>query len=82
VRLAERSGAFELQIRDNGGGITDAQICNPRSIGLLGMRERAASIGGTFDIMGRRGKGTVVSVRVPLAQAKGSPHAMRSRRRA
>lgn len=69
VILAERSSRFELRIRDNGGGITEAQARNPRSMGLLGMRERAALIGGLFDITGRRGKGTVVSVRVPLAKA-------------
>ncbi len=66
VTLAERASRFELRIRDNGGGITEAQARDPRSIGLLGMRERAALIGGRFDITGRRGKGTLVSVRVPI----------------
>ena len=69
VTLAERSRSFELRIRDNGGGISDAQVRDPRSIGLVGMRERAALIGGTFEITGHRGKGTMVSVRVPLAVA-------------
>ena len=76
VALAERAGAFELQIRDNGGGITEAEIHDPRAIGLLGMRERAALVGGTFAITGRRGKGTVVTVRVPL---RASPAKSRSR---
>lgn len=66
VVLAERGRTFELRIRDNGGGITDAEIRDPRSIGLLGMRERATLVGGTFEITGHRGKGTVVTVRVPL----------------
>jgi signal transduction histidine kinase len=66
VTLAERARTFELRIRDNGGGITDEEIRDPRSIGLLGMRERATLVGGTFEIAGRRGKGTVVTVRVPL----------------
>jgi PAS domain S-box-containing protein len=69
VTLAERAGSFELRIRDNGGGISETRIRDPRSIGLLGMRERAALIGGKFEITGRRGKGTVVSVRVPLLVA-------------
>jgi signal transduction histidine kinase len=59
VTLAERPHIFELRIRDNGGGITDQQIRDPRSIGLLGM--------------GRRGKGTVVTVRVPLTAAAQTP---------
>jgi PAS domain S-box-containing protein len=66
VTLSERARSFELRIRDNGAGITDAEIRSGRSIGLLGMRERATLMGGTFDISGRRGKGTSITVRVPL----------------
>jgi len=66
VTLAERARSFELRIRDNGGGISDAEVRNPRSIGLLGMRERASLVGATFDIAGRRGKGTSITVTVPL----------------
>ena len=42
-------------------------MSHPGAIGLLGMRERAAIIGGTFAIDGRRAKGTVIMVRVPTA---------------
>lgn len=84
VTLAERRSTFELRIRDNGCGITDAQIRDPRAIGLLGMRERAALIGGTFDIAGRPGRGTVVTMRVPIAtepaEAAGSVSSKRRRR--
>jgi PAS domain S-box-containing protein len=69
VTLTERDGLFEMQIRDNGRGITEAQGADTGAIGLLGMRERAALIGGTFHITGRRGKGTVVSIQVPVARA-------------
>jgi PAS domain S-box-containing protein len=69
VALSQRGDSFELRIRDNGVGITDAQARHPGAIGLLGMRERAALIGGTFAIDGRRGKGTVVTVRLPIAAA-------------
>jgi PAS domain S-box-containing protein len=67
VTLTERDNRFELRIRDNGKGITDAERENPRAFGLLGMRERAALIGGSFKISGPRGKGTTVQVYVPLA---------------
>jgi signal transduction histidine kinase len=66
VTLLERRGAFELEVRDNGRGIGLMDAADPQAIGLLGMRERAALIGGTFHISGRRGKGTVVRVRVRL----------------
>jgi PAS domain S-box-containing protein len=75
VTLSHKRGAFELQIRDNGRGITDARLSDPGSVGLLGMRERAALIGGTFSIAGKRGKGTTVTVRVPLVE----PAAARSK---
>jgi signal transduction histidine kinase len=65
VTLAERKGTFELRIRDNGRGIKDSDRTHPGAIGLLGMRERAAIIGGTFTISGQPGKGTVIAVRVP-----------------
>ena len=39
-------GVTLMEIRDNGRGITDAQINDPRTMGLLGMRERALALGG------------------------------------
>jgi signal transduction histidine kinase len=69
VTLAERRGEFELRIRDNGRGVTDEQVADPHAIGLLGMRERAAVVGATFHITGRRGKGTTVLVRVPITSS-------------
>jgi PAS domain S-box-containing protein len=80
VTLAEQRGEFELRIRDNGRGVTDAQLADPRAIGLLGMRERAALVGGTFLIAGRRGKGTSITVRVPLTIRQPKPMAARRRR--
>jgi signal transduction histidine kinase len=64
--------------------VTDAQVSDPRAIGLLGMRERAALVGGSFHIAGRRGKGTAILVRVPLEdRAKREPNRRKvSRRRA
>ncbi len=66
VSLLEKNRLFQLRIRDNGIGISEAHVQDPRAIGLLGMRERAALAGGAFTISGRRGKGTVVTVEVPL----------------
>jgi PAS domain S-box-containing protein len=66
VTLTERAGRFEMSIRDNGRGITESQSADPGAIGLVGMRERTALMGGTFRISGRRGKGTVVTIEVPV----------------
>jgi PAS domain S-box-containing protein len=57
-----------LRISDNGRGITDAEARGIKSFGLLGMRERARLLGGTFDIGSERGGGTTLTVRIPAAQ--------------
>lgn len=66
VRLAEDNGALVLTVADNGRGISEEEIANTRSIGLVGMRERAMLIGGEVVLHGARGRGTTVIVRVPL----------------
>jgi signal transduction histidine kinase len=66
VRLAQMSGHLVLEVKDNGRGISEAEIHNTRSIGLLGMRERAALLGGEVRFSGEPGKGTAVRVRIPL----------------
>ena len=81
VTLAERRKQFELLIRDNGRGVTAEEVNDPRAIGLLGMRERAALVGATFEITGRRGKGTTVLVRVPIDATSTQAPAVRRRRR-
>ena len=65
VRFVENSAALVLVVKDNGRGITDAQIRNTKSIGLLGMRERAALLGGEVQLSGEPGRGTTVTVRIP-----------------
>jgi PAS domain S-box-containing protein len=55
-----------LDVRDNGRGITPAEIAGGRSLGLVGLRERAIACGGLVSIRGTPGQGTHVAVRVPL----------------
>ncbi|MEP7338218.1 MAG: PAS domain S-box protein [Acidobacteriota bacterium] len=62
---ASESNLF-LEARDNGRGIRASEFSNPKSLGLLGMRERALLLGGEFNIRGVQGKGTTVTVRIPL----------------
>jgi len=70
VLLRKEAGALVMEIRDNGRGISEAQISNTKSIGLCGMRERAAVLGGEVDIHGWPGKGTTVVVSIPLRPAR------------
>jgi PAS domain S-box-containing protein len=66
VKLQETGGEVCLEIHDNGQGIAPEVLSRPTSLGLLGMNERAYSLGGQFDIEGLPGGGTKVSVRIPL----------------
>jgi signal transduction histidine kinase len=65
VRLSDEPNQVTLIIQDNGRGIQPAEMNNPRSLGLLGMRERALSVGGMLTIQGNSQDGTCVTVSVP-----------------
>jgi PAS domain S-box-containing protein len=55
-----------LRIRDNGRGFDPADPSRSKSLGLLGMRERAAILGGQVKIASAPGKGTTVTAWIPL----------------
>ncbi len=69
VRLAEESDAVTLTVSDDGRGITADECRDPRSIGLIGMRERAQAFGGGVEFAGAQGAGTTISVRIPVPAA-------------
>ena len=66
VKLDRNGEYFELEVKDDGQGITENERKNSRSLGLLGMKERALLVGGEVKIKGSQGAGTCVLVRVPL----------------
>ena len=55
-----------VSVKDNGRGITEEQNSDPESLGLLGMKERASFHGGEVKIQGIQGKGTTLTVSIPL----------------
>jgi two-component system, NarL family, sensor histidine kinase UhpB len=86
IRFQEEAGRLVLEVRDNGQGMSESQLTNVHSLGLLGMRERAVLLGGDFHIEGAPGKGTTVRVSIPLRHLRGggtheNSHRRRSRRR-
>ncbi len=61
-----------LRVHDNGCGFDAADPSLSGSLGLLGMRERAATLGGGVSISSAPGKGTTVTAWIPLPSAEGS----------
>jgi signal transduction histidine kinase len=64
--LCNADGAL-LEVTDNGVGITAGKAAGASSYGLLGMRERADSVGAQLDITSGPEKGTVVRMRMKVA---------------
>jgi signal transduction histidine kinase len=72
VRLADHAGNACMDIHDNGRGFHMEKIEAAESgkhLGLLGMRERAEMVGGTFRVESAPGKQTTVRVKIPHQQA-------------
>ena len=65
--MKAQTGEFVLAIIDNGRGITENEISGLQSLGLLGMQERAHLIGGKINVTGVEGKGTVITVQIPIS---------------
>lgn len=70
VSLREDAGSLLLAVTDNGKGIPDDRIRDPQSFGLIGMRERAALLGGKVAVMRGPGQGTTITVRLPKETPK------------
>lgn len=69
LRLALVQDAFELAVMDDGVGVPPGLDDTTGGLGLLGMRERAASIGASVRIHPRQGGGTTVRIRLPRTEA-------------
>jgi signal transduction histidine kinase len=70
ITLESNAAGIILQIADDGRGL-DQQKPAPgavRSLGMLGMKERALMMGGSVNIRSERGKGLILTVTVPLAR--------------
>ena len=62
----KKNNSLILVVEDNGKGITEREIASRKSLGLMGMRERALILGGGVTIVGLPGKGTTVTLHIPL----------------
>ncbi|MGO9162692.1 MAG: sensor histidine kinase [Streptosporangiaceae bacterium] len=70
VRLSARDSELAVSVEDDGAGIQRTLAESPASLGLRSMRERAALLGGTFELTCGPSGGTQVVVTFPLSQVK------------
>src|SRR5687768_7150123 len=66
VVLAVEDGALQVEVEDDGRGIAPEDLAKARSLGLKGMRERIAFLGGSLDIARAPRGGTRLRLIVPL----------------
>jgi PAS domain S-box-containing protein len=70
ISLSLDSRNLMLEVRDNGEGISESAVLDPKSLGLLGMKERALAFGGRVNVVGNPGSGTRVILAIPCAPAE------------
>ncbi|MFH1050390.1 MAG: PAS domain S-box protein [bacterium] len=65
---------LELRVSDNGVGLSKDELINPKSLGLIGIRERAKSLGGNVEFISdnrltnESGSGTTVLLTIPIKE--------------
>lgn len=71
VRLFKDEDSIRLKISDDGSGFDPGRSVRPTAVGLSGIHERAAAIGGRVTLESFPGQGTELTVTVPLTDGKG-----------
>ena len=66
IRLETEEGWLSLEVSDNGIGVSQETLMNTRSLGVVGMRERARIAGGELTIGNGPVRGTSIIARFPI----------------
>ena len=67
VEVVQREGVLHIRVSDSGSGFDPDDVGPGMGSGLIGMRERAALLGGTLSIESSPGKGTIINAELPVA---------------
>jgi len=68
VTLTVVNHVLKVTVRDSGRGFDPGNLSEAEGIGLAGMRERAGLTGGTLTIDSEQGRGTTVSLEIPIGE--------------
>jgi len=61
-----------VEISDNGRGATTEDLAKLQSFGLLGLKERAQTVGGWLDVVTAQGQGMTLILSIPLDEQAGA----------
>ena len=74
IELSDAENVLTLEIKDNGKGISPAELNKPQAFGVRGLHERAKTVGGWLDVSSHPGSGTSIILSVPLASSDSGTH--------
>ena len=69
ARLEREGDQLVFEVRDNGRGFDAKEVKARRSLGLVGMQERAILLNGELKIQGIPEAGTILILRIPLSRS-------------
>lgn len=69
IDLSDAESVLTLEIKDNGKGISHAELNKPKAFGIRGLHERAKTVGGWLDVSTNCNTGTSIILSVPLEPA-------------
>jgi signal transduction histidine kinase len=69
VDLSLSADVLSVEVQDDGKGLSPADRAKVTSYGLLGLRERAAGVGGWLEVSSQPGRGTSLLLSIPLTEA-------------
>jgi PAS domain S-box-containing protein len=71
VELWDEDKVLHVRIRDDGRGVSEAELRSSQAFGLIGIRERVERLPGTMSIVGKPGQGTILTVWMPVSEQVG-----------
>ncbi len=80
IRAWKENLVLCCSVRDDGDGFDSGQVraaAGPKGLGLIAMQERVSAIGGTLRIESCPGRGTELSIRVPLEEGHANTRSAR-----
>jgi signal transduction histidine kinase len=80
IRIRRKGGQVACEVRDDGIGFCTGEVLAPGArtgLGLLGIEERLAPLGGTLTVKTSPGRGTELSVLIPLEEKYVAAHPAR-----